>query len=120
MERTRTEKMEARKPWRLSVFIKLVDRNIGYQLSLKKLHSMCKTQNQFALIDFSNDFFIVRLTNEKDYEITLFKGSWMIDDNYLHVQRWVPNFVTDEAQINKLLVLVRFHVLPLEYYTKNG
>lgn len=33
MEMTRTEKMEAQKPWRLGIFIKQVGRTIGYQVA---------------------------------------------------------------------------------------
>lgn len=42
----------------------------------------------------------------------------MIGDHYLHILRWVPNFVVEEAKINKLLVWVRFFVLSVEYYMK--
>lgn len=41
----------------------------------------------------------------------------MIGDNYLHVQRWRPNFRVDKEEINSLPVWVRFPVLPVEYYT---
>lgn len=48
----------------------------------------------------------------------LLKRLQIIGDNHLHVQEWVPDFVANEANINKLLVWVRFSVLPVEYYTK--
>lgn len=118
MGTTRTKKVEAQKPWRLSVIIKLVGQKNGYQFLLKKLQTMWSIQNRFALIDLSNDFFIVRLTHGQNYEIALFGGPWMIEDNYLHVQRWVPNFVAEEAGINKFLLWLGFLVLPVQYYIK--
>src|SRR5947208_3045163 len=41
----------------------------------------------------------------------------MVSDHYLHIQRWVPNFTADDAQINFLPVWVCFPLLPVEYYT---
>lgn len=37
--------------------------------------------------------------------------------NYLHVQRWQPNFIADDAVITHLLVWVRFPKLSVEYYS---
>lgn len=44
------------------------------------------------LIYYGNDFFIVKLRKRGEYERALVEGSWMIGENYLHVQRWKPNF----------------------------
>lgn len=43
----------------------------------------------------------------------------MIGENYLHVQRWRPNFIAEEATISCLPVWVRFLTLPLEYYKES-
>lgn len=43
----------------------------------------------------------------------------MIGDNYLHVQRWRPNFIAATKVIKSLPVWVRFPILPVEYYTEN-
>lgn len=60
------------------------------------------------------------LVEKEEYETALLNGSWMIGDNYLHVQRWVPNFVADDAQISALLLWIRFSVLPIECYIRRG
>lgn len=56
MGMTKLEKHEARRPWRMSVIIKLVGRSIGYQFLLRRLQTMWRVQGPFALIDLSNDF----------------------------------------------------------------
>lgn len=71
----------------------------------------------FVLIDFPNDFFIVRFTSREEYCLALLTGPWMIGNNYLHVQRWQLNFVADEAIIAHLPIWVRFPKLPVEYYS---
>lgn len=101
---TKEEKIEARRPWKLSVIIKLVGRSIGYPFLLKKIQIVWKIQQKLSLIDLSNDFFIVKFTSEQDYEMALLNSPWMIGKHYLHVQGWVPNFVADHAQITKLPV----------------
>lgn len=68
------------------------------------------------LIDLSNDYFIVKLYKNVEYERMLLDGPWMIGDNYLHVQCWKPHFRAGRAEINLLPVWVRFPILPIEYY----
>lgn len=115
---SREEKIEARRPWRNSLIVKLVRRPIGYHYLWRRLRAMWRTQDDPLLIDLGNDFFVVKLLNREEYERALSEGPWMIDDHYLHVQRWRPNFIADSAKITSLPVWVRFPWLPLEYYTK--
>lgn len=115
---TREEKIEARKPWHLSMIIKLVGRSIRYQFLLRRLQSMWKTQLAFMLIDLSNDYFIVRFTKKQDYKVAMLNVSWRTSDHYLHVQQWVPNFMPKTGKINSLLVWAHFPALPVKYYTE--
>lgn len=48
----------------------------------------------------------------------LSEGPWMIGENYLHFQRWKPNFMAEVVEITSLAVCVRFSVLPVEYYNE--
>lgn len=81
---------------------------------------MWRTQTGPLLIDLSNNFFIVKLYRRDEYECVLMDGSWMIGDNYLHIQRWRSNFMAEKAEITSLYVWVRFSVLPVEYTLKDG
>lgn len=78
---------------------------------------MWRIQGGPILIDLGNDIFIVKLIGREEYLCALSEGSWMIGDNYLHVQRCQPNFVAEEAKIFSLPVWARFPQLPVEYYT---
>lgn len=112
---TREEKIKSRRPWRWSVIIKLIGRRIGYRYLSKRIQEMWKTQA--PVIDLPNDFYIVKLSNKQERNRALLNGPWMIGDHYLHIQRWRPNFMADTEVINPLTVWVRFHVLPVQYYT---
>lgn len=116
---SKQDKINARKPWRTSLIVKLVGGKIGYQALYRRLQSMWKIQSPFVLIDLSTDFFIVRFTSKDEYCAALLKGPWMLGDNYLHVQRWQPDFVADDAVITHLPVWVRFPKLPVEYYSNS-
>lgn len=58
MGMSKQEKLEARRPWRWSLIIKLVGNNIGYHYLLCRLQSLWKLQTQFILIDLTHDFYI--------------------------------------------------------------
>lgn len=117
MGMTRQEKIDARKPWRTSLIIKLIGRKIGYQFLLRRLQTMWRIKSPFMLIDLPCDFFIVRFTSKEEYCKALLTGPWMIDDHYLHVQQWKPNFIAEEAIITHLPVWIRFPKLPVEYFS---
>lgn len=77
---------------------------------------MWRILNLFTLIDLSNDYFIAKFSQKHDYEMTLLNDPWLIGDHYLHIKRWVLNFITDMVVVNFLLVWVRFSVLQVEYF----
>lgn len=108
------EKIEARKPWRNSVIIKLVGRKIGYHYLLKCIQTTWKTQSFIMLIDLPSNFFIIRFASRLNYNTALLNGPWMIREHYLIVQRSVPSFLADTAIITILLVWVKFPILPME------
>lgn len=78
----RGEKLEAQRPWRNSVIIKLIGRSIKYHFLWRRC-----TQDEPLLTDLGFDFFMVKLGRREEYERALMEGPWMIWDNYLHVQR---------------------------------
>lgn len=87
MRMTKEEKIEARRPWRNSLIIKLIRRNIRYHYLWKHIQAMWRTRTEPLLIDLSNNFFIVKLYGREEYKRALLDIPWMICENYLHVQR---------------------------------
>lgn len=79
---------------------------------------MWRTQSEHILTDLSNEFFIAKLYRKEEYEGVLLDGPWMIGENYLHAQRWKPNFRADREEINSMPVWMRFSILSVEYYTE--
>lgn len=41
-------------------------------------------------------------SHKEDFDTAPMKMPWLIGENYLHVESWVPNFFFDEAQITSM------------------
>ncbi|CAN1800487.1 hypothetical protein LINPERHAP1_LOCUS22551 [Linum perenne] len=63
----------------------------------------------------SNSFFLVRFSNEDDYQRAAFECPWKIFDYYITVAWWTPDF-NEEAPIRKILTWVRLPKLPIQYF----
>lgn len=91
-----------RQPWRNSLIIKMFDGNLGYMGLMRRLKKKWSIKGELSLTDIGCKYFIARFTNKADYNYVLTQGPWMLDDNYLTIRKWVPNFVPDEAPIKVL------------------
>ncbi|KAH1031127.1 hypothetical protein J1N35_043301 [Gossypium stocksii] len=76
----------------LTVAIKLLGRNIGYNTLHNRILSMWKPISQFHLMDIENGYYLVRFSNKTDYDRILSQGPWIIFGQYLTVQPWSKNF----------------------------
>ncbi|CAN1158503.1 hypothetical protein LINPERHAP2_LOCUS22176 [Linum perenne] len=63
----------------------------------------------------ANSFFLVRFSEEDDYQRALFKGPWKIFDYYITVGRWSPEF-NENAPIQRISTWVRLPNLPIQYF----
>lgn len=55
---------------------------------------MWRTQTELLLIDLGNEFYVVKLFGQEEYERAIREGPLMSGENYLYVQRWKPDFST--------------------------
>lgn len=77
---------------------------------------MWRLQGKHTLMDIGCGCFVIRFDNRKDYLHVLLDGPWKIFDNYLVVQRWVPEFKPRTAKLSKMAVWVRLPNLFVEYF----
>lgn len=68
-------------PWKNSV--KLLGRNIGYKALCARLASMWKPSMGYSVIDFENNYLLVRFQAAGDALDALMKGPWIILGHYL-------------------------------------
>ncbi|KAI9115418.1 hypothetical protein K1719_013737 [Acacia pycnantha] len=79
---------------------------------------MWKPQQPLKVVPLSNGYYIVSFSNKEDRDYAFSEGPWMIDDHYLLVQRWRPNFNPWKADSQrKIAAWVRIPDLPMEFCT---
>lgn len=113
---SKAEKIRMRKPWKQALIIKLLDGKIGYMGLMRRLKRKWNLKGELTLTDVGCQYYIARFSNDADYQYVLTQGPWLIDDNYLTIRKWVPNFVPDEAPIKVLTAWVRIPNLAVEYF----
>ncbi|XP_074297726.1 uncharacterized protein LOC141628487 [Silene latifolia] len=115
---TKEEKSKLRKPWRRSLIIKMFYKNIGYLSLMRKLQAKWSIRGKLTLTNLTGSYYIARFTSREDYNFIITQGLWMIDDHYLTIRKWVPNFVPFEDSIKFLTAWVRIPNLPVEYFNE--
>ncbi|KAI9112066.1 hypothetical protein K1719_016962 [Acacia pycnantha] len=131
-ENTRTRKMEGKSgklnftaeeyttwcmPWMNSLTIKILGANFPTYVIRDRINRMWRPKDPLKLIPLSNGYFIVSFSNKEDKEYAFQEGPWMIDDYYLIVQRWRPNFNPWKADLQcNIAAWVRLPDVPFEFY----
>ncbi|KAJ1382865.1 hypothetical protein SESBI_43849 [Sesbania bispinosa] len=103
-------------PWKFSLIVRLMGRRVGFRMMSMKLKYLWAKNGDIRVMDISEDFYLVRFSNEGDYKHALFEGPWLIADHYLLVQRWRPFFTPEDYNVKKIVVWVRIPHLPAELY----
>ncbi|KAI9110868.1 hypothetical protein K1719_018306 [Acacia pycnantha] len=79
---------------------------------------MWKPQQPLKVVPLTNEYYVVSFSSKEDRDYALYEGPWMLDDHYLLVQRWRPNFNPWRAdRQRRIAVWVRIPDLPLEFCT---
>ncbi|KAI9121291.1 hypothetical protein K1719_008324 [Acacia pycnantha] len=106
------------KPWMNSLIIKVLGLSISKHVLIDRVWRMWKPQQPLKVIPLSNYYYIVSFSSKEDHDYAYHEGPWMIDDHYLLVQRWRPNFNPRKADCQrKVAVWVRIPDLPMEFCT---
>lgn len=110
------KKKRITKPWKTTLIIRMFDGSLGYMGLMKRLKKKWQLKGDLALTDIGCKYFIARFSNIEDYNYVLTQGPWLIDDTYLTIKKWSPNFIPDEASIKVLTTWVRIPNLSVEYF----
>lgn len=100
------------KEMELTVVIKLLGQNIGYNTLHNRISTMWKPISQFHIMDIENGYYLVRFLNKTDYDRILLQGPWIIFGQYLTVQLWFKEFSPLPPYPNVVLAWIRLPGLP--------
>lgn len=86
---------------------------------MKRLKKKWQLKGNLALTYIGCKYFIAHFSSVDEYHYVLTQGPWLIDDIYLTIRKWSPNFIPEEASINILTTWVRIPNLLVEYFDKD-
>ncbi|CAN1184327.1 hypothetical protein LINPERHAP2_LOCUS36911 [Linum perenne] len=75
---TEKEIAEFYKPWSKALVVKVLERSFVYPMLKRRLEFLWAREGHIQVSDLSNDFFLVRFSNDDDYNRAAFKGPWKL------------------------------------------
>jgi hypothetical protein len=106
-------------PWKDALVVKLLGKNLGYNIMKTKLENVWKLMGGIELMDVGSAFYMVKFDGEDDKNKVINGGPWMIYDHYLAVRQWTPSFNASTAKIDKTMVWIRIPSLNLAFYDES-
>ncbi|KAI7985130.1 Uncharacterized protein LOK49_LG14G02120 [Camellia lanceoleosa] len=105
-----------RNPWQNSLIVKLMGRSLGYTYLMDRLKNIWKLNSTFIGIDLGNHFFLMKFQDVADLNKVLNEGPWFVGRNFLAIRHWEPDFQPEKASLSTIVVWIRLHSLPIEYF----
>ncbi|CAN1335310.1 hypothetical protein LINPERPRIM_LOCUS36697, partial [Linum perenne] len=105
------------KPWSKTLVVKVLEKSFTFPVIKRRLESLWARSGRIQVSDMANNFFLVRFSEDDDYQRALFDGPWKIADYYITVARWTPDF-NEEAPIQKIMTWVRLPKLPIQFFNR--
>jgi len=111
-------KRQIRRPWGCALIVKVFGRSVGFTFLHNRLLSLWKPAGRLECVDLGHGFFLTRFSLREDYDAILKKGPWFIDEHFLSIRPWEPNFRLATANVSSIAVWIRLNELPIEYYNE--
>ncbi|CAH9127233.1 unnamed protein product [Cuscuta epithymum] len=115
---SKERKKEIRQQWRKALIIKTMGK-IPFPVLQSRLLRMWNPHGRLEFIDLGYGYYSIKMDLQRDYFHILMEGPWKIFDQYIIVNRWVPNFQPSLAKPEKMAVWVRLPGLPTEYFVED-
>ena len=79
-------------PWKDALVIKLLGKSMSYPMIKQKLKHLWRLLGGYDVMNVGNGYFLVKFDFQEDRMKVISEGPWMIQDHYLVVKQWSPNF----------------------------
>ncbi|PPS18551.1 hypothetical protein GOBAR_AA02028 [Gossypium barbadense] len=106
------------KEMELTVVLKLLTRNIGYNAINNRILNFWKPAKSIHLMDIANGYFLVKFQAFEDYNKALTQGPWIVYGQYLTIQPWTKDFSPSQPYPNVVLAWIRLLSLPGHLYKR--
>ncbi|CAN1759809.1 hypothetical protein LINPERHAP1_LOCUS7284 [Linum perenne] len=94
-----------------------MEKTFSFGAVKRRLESLWARTGTISVSDVANSFFLVRFSDDSDYQRAAFGGPWKIYDYYFSVARWSPSF-NEEEPIKSILTWVRLPKLPIHFFNR--
>lgn len=108
-------KMRIRARWHNALHGRVIGRFVRYPDLLRRLQLLWKT-SEFDLLLLGKGWFVVNFKTKVMRCKILSEGPHFYGSNFIHLDRWTPNFDPQRAEITTTMAWVRFPTVSLEYY----
>ena len=102
--------------WTHALIVKVFERTVGLHYLHSKVMSLWNPARQLNCVNLGHDYFLMRFGLIEDYENIIKGGPWFIEEHFLMVRAWEPNFKLANAVCNMVAVWIRLSKLSIEYY----
>nr|POE58260.1 hypothetical protein CFP56_05207 [Quercus suber] len=109
-------KARMRAPWAKALIVKVFGRTVGYKYLTFKINTLWKPSARMDCVDLGKDFFLIKFSDDADYDKVLKGGPWFIGEHFLATRPWVPYFKASEATFDAAIG----PVLRIDSYTATG
>ncbi|CAN1816323.1 hypothetical protein LINPERHAP1_LOCUS27738 [Linum perenne] len=66
------------KPWSKALVVKVLEKSFSFLTVKRRLESLWARSGNIQVCDLANNFFLVRFSNEQDYQRAAFEGPWKV------------------------------------------
>ncbi|KAI9070439.1 hypothetical protein K1719_047599 [Acacia pycnantha] len=109
------EKDRLLKPFGQTLVVELLGRQPSYGFMVK-LRQIWERKGSIDVFDLQNNFYLINFQHSEDYMEALTGGPWVINDAYLNVACWRPEFNLKNERIASVVAWVRFPDLPVPLF----
>ncbi|PPS12824.1 hypothetical protein GOBAR_AA07817 [Gossypium barbadense] len=95
------------KEMELTIIVKLLGRNIGYNTLHNRILFFWNPTNSIKIMDITNGYFLVKFQDPNDYNRVLSQGPWTVYSQYLTVQPWTKHFSPLQPYPSVVLAWIR-------------
>ena len=98
------------------MIVKVYGKTVGYRYLTFKIYTLWKLVAKMDCVDLGKDFFLIKFSEDSDYDKVLRGGPWFVGEHFLAIKPWEPHFKAFEASFTSVAVWIRFPELPIEFY----
>lgn len=80
-----------------TLIMRMLGRSIGYRALVNRIESFWGLTSEYKIVDLDNNYFLIKLASQNNYDRILIGGPWIVYGHYMMVQPWTRKFSMEET-----------------------